>query len=241
MQVPDYITSYKAHFARLVEVHGREAAMEQIVGGQYAQIGILEGSALITLGLERYHTVVDVGCGSGRLPFMLRDYLEGQFIGTDILEEALDYARVKCGRPDWLFIPNHQVSIPVEDSSADFVTFFSVFTHLLDEDIFRFLAEAKRVVKPGGKIVFSFFDFECDAHWSIFEATMSDSNPQRIINKFVSKGAIRRWCQVLGLTEEALFDGTHPWIALREPFSYDDGRRVRGIVDFGQSIAVLRK
>ncbi len=92
-----------------------------------------------------------------------------------------------AGRPDWRFMANHLPSIPVEDSIADFVTFFSVFTHLLDEDIFRFLSEAKRVAKPGGQIVFSFLDFECESHWPIFEATLSDQNPQRVINKFISR------------------------------------------------------
>jgi len=241
MQVPDYVVSYKSHLARLIEAHGRDAAMEWIVGGQYAQIGILESSALITLGLQRDHTLVDVGCGSGRLPYRLRDYLAGGFVGTDILEEALEYAREKCGRPDWRFIANHLPSIPAEDSMADFVTFFSVFTHLLDEDIFRFLSEAKRVAKPGGRIVFSFLDFECESHWPIFEATLSDQNSQRVINKFISKGAIRRWARALDLKEEAIFDGPQPWITLIEPFNYIDGRRAEGIVEFGQSIAVLRR
>jgi len=151
MQVPDYVASYRAHLAQLIASQGRDSAMESVVGGQYTQIGILESSALITLGLQRQHTLIDVGCGSGRLPFRLKDYLTGRFVGTDVLDEALDYAREKCGRPDWQFIVNYLPSIPSDDAVADFVTFFSVFTHLLDEDISRFLKEAKRVAKPGGE------------------------------------------------------------------------------------------
>jgi hypothetical protein len=75
MRVPDYVASYKKHLAHLVEVHGREAAMEWVVGGQYSQIGILESSALRTLDLRPEDTLVDIGCGSGRLPFKLKDYL----------------------------------------------------------------------------------------------------------------------------------------------------------------------
>jgi ubiquinone/menaquinone biosynthesis C-methylase UbiE len=241
MLVPDYVSAYKSHLARLIEAHGREAAMEWIVGGQYAQIGVLESSALITLGLQRNHTLVDVGCGSGRLPYTLREYLSGSFVGTDILDEALDYAREKCGRPDWQFVSNYDASIPVGDSSADFVTFFSVFTHLLDEDIYRFLAEAARVAKPGGRIVFSFLDFECESHWPIFESTVANRDPRRVINKFLSKGAIRRWARALELEEEAIHDGFQPWITLSEPFTYSDGRRAEGVVEFGQSIGVLRR
>jgi ubiquinone/menaquinone biosynthesis C-methylase UbiE len=214
--------------------------MEWIVGGQYAQIGILESSALITLGLCPEHTLVDVGCGSGRLPFSLRRYLTGRFVGTDVLGDALAYAREKCGRADWEFIENFDPTIPVADDSADFVTFFSVFTHLLDEDIFRFLADARRVLKPGGRVVFSFLDFECESHWTIFEATLADRNPARVINKFISKGAIRRWSRALGFHEEAIWDGSDSWIHLQESFRYIDGRIAEGMVEFGQSVGVLR-
>lgn len=239
MLVPDYVHSYRAHLKHLIAVHGRNIAMELVVGGDYAQIGMLESSALMTLGLQPGHTVVDVGTGSGRLPFNLKDYLTGHFIGTDVLDEALEYAREKCARPDWCFISHFEPSIPVENSFADFVTFFSVFTHLLDEDIYRFLEDAKRVSRPGGRIVFSFLDFECETHWPVFEATLSDRNANRVINKFISKGTIRRWARALGLEEVAIFDGYHPWIALREPFTCSDGRRAEGIVEFGQSVAVL--
>jgi ubiquinone/menaquinone biosynthesis C-methylase UbiE len=236
-----YAASYRSLFARLVAAQGLNGAMESIVGGQYDQIGVLESSALITLGLRRSDTLIDVGCGSGRLPFKLRGYLDGAFIGTDILEDALIFAAEKCGRPDWRFIPHSEPSIPVGDSTADFVSFFSVFTHLMDEDVYRFLADAKRVAKPGGRIVFSFLDFECESHWPVFESTLADTDPQRVINNFISKGAIRRWAHVLGLRVDAIYNGPEDWVRLTEPFTYADGRRAEGIVQFGHSFAVLSK
>jgi ubiquinone/menaquinone biosynthesis C-methylase UbiE len=214
--------------------------MELVVGGQYQQIGILESSALVTLGLLPDHTLVDVGCGSGRLAFHLKSYLSGKYIGTDILEASLRFASEKCGRDDWEFIQNHLPTIPVGDQTADFVTFFSVMTHLLDEDIYKFLQEAKRVTKPGARIVFSFLDYECEQHWPIFVQTVADSRPERVINKFVAREAIRRWARTLSLTEERIYDGYEQWIKLREPFTYVDGRRAEGVVEFGQSVAVLK-
>jgi SAM-dependent methyltransferase len=101
MIVPDYVRSYQLHLEHLIKHHGREAAMELVVGGQYQQIGILESSALVTLGLLPDHTLVDVGCGSGRLAFHLKSYLSGKYIGTDILEASLRFASEKCGRDDW--------------------------------------------------------------------------------------------------------------------------------------------
>lgn len=238
MNVPSYVQSYRAHLNHLLQIHSRDDAMAWIVGGQYEQIGILESSLLRTLGLQPGHTLVDIGSGSGRLPWKLRSYLTGKFIGTDILPELLDYAREKCGRTDWEFIANYRPTIPVADHSADFVTFFSVFTHLLDEDIYRFLAEAKRVAKPGGKIVFSFLDFEVESHWAVFTSTLANENENRVLNKFVSKPSIRRFARELGLKEERIYDGPEKWIQLTEPFTYIEGRRAEGTVEFGQSVAV---
>lgn len=212
--------------------------MELIVGGQFEEIGILESSVLLTLGLRPGDCLIDVGCGSGRLAVALVNFLTGKFIGTDILDEALAYARERTKRPDWEFIETFEPIIPAQNQSADFVCFFSVFTHLLDEDIYRFLAEAKRVTKPGGKIVFSYLDFEVPSHWTVFENTLADKNPNRVLNKFISKPAIRRWAQALSLEIEKIYDGSEAWIKLTKDFTYSDGRLASGIVEFGQSICV---
>jgi ubiquinone/menaquinone biosynthesis C-methylase UbiE len=241
MPPSDYVSTYKAHLAQLINDHGHEHAMQLVVGGQYLEQSELESSAVIALGLQPTHTIVDVGCGSGRLAFGLRNFLTGKFIGTDILHEPLEYARSKCGRSDWDFIHHSQPSIPVPDATADFITFFSVFTHLLDEDVFKFLKDAKRALKPTGKIVFSFLDFECDAHWPLFLKTVEDPNPERVLNKFITKAIVRRWERALGLRLEVLYDGPQPWVPIRQAVLRENGQMLSGTSDFGQSVAVLRK
>ena len=240
LETPGYVQTYKATLAALTAAHGREMAMELIVGGQYREIGILEKSVLLTLGLQPAHTLVDIGCGSGRLAVALKDYLTGRYIGTDILGEALDYAREKAGRPDWEFHETFSPHIPLADEQADLICFFSVFTHLLDEDIYHFLREAKRVCLPGGKIIFSYLDFDVGSHWPVFEHALGNSSPHPILNRFLSKTAIRRWCQHLDLEIQALHDGCDPWIRLTDDFLYSDGRLASGTVEFGQSVGVLR-
>lgn len=243
MQIPDYVASYRAHLAQLIAAHGRDRAMELVVGGAYAEMGVLEAAALVQLGLKPEHTLVDVGCGSGRLARRLTGYLKGKYVGTDLLEEALDYAREKCARPDWAFIANHRPTIPVPDASADFVAFFSVFTHLLDEDIYKFLLEAKRALKPGGRIVFSFLDFECFTHWSVFMKTVADENPDRVLNKFLARETIRRWAARLELKTDAIYGGTDRWVPVADPTvtRRENGAPLEGLEALGQSLAVLSR
>jgi SAM-dependent methyltransferase len=155
------------------------------------------------------------------------------------LEDALAYARKNCRRPDWDFIANDRSTIPVADDSADFVTFFSVFTHLLDEDAYRFLKEAKRVLKRDGRVVFSFLDFDCDSHWPNFLKMVAEENPNRVLNKFITRSTVARWARGVGLRIEAIYDGADKWIPLSEPIPSEDGTVLEGSVSFGQSVAVL--
>jgi len=62
--------------------------------------------------------------------------------------------------------------IPEGDGKADMVCFFSVFTHLLQEESYLYLEEARRVLRPGGRIVASYLDIADPSHWNIFEANL---------------------------------------------------------------------
>lgn len=237
----NYSNTYRKHFTDLTASHGEKKAIELIVGGQYETIGVLESSLLITLGLQASHTVVDVGCGSGRLAWALREYLKGRYIGFDILPELISYADKAACRKDWEFLMIADDKIPLEDNLSDYVCFFSVFTHILDEDIFRYLEEAKRVIKPGGSIVFTFLDFSVDWHWPVFLSALNDRRPDRVLTRFLSKDTIRIFCSKLSLKILQLYDGPSEWIKLTQPITYEDGRTVSGVTCFGQSVAVITK
>jgi SAM-dependent methyltransferase len=238
---PDYIASYEKTLAGLIASHGEAAAMDLIVGGQSDPIGTLELSTLQSVGLLPAHNVIDVGCGSGRLAVKLAPFLTGKYIGCDILPTVVSYARKISARSDWEFHATRGVGIPAADGCADVVCFFSVFTHLLHEDIYRYLLEAKRTLRPGGRIVFSFLDFAVPSHWTIFEQTLAQQSGEGVLNQFISKDAIHAWCAHSGLVVEAIHDGYQPWITLAKKIRYADGREAEGVVEFGQSVAVLRR
>lgn len=237
----DYIASYRATLQALLAAHGEKEAMELIVGGQAEAIGVLEISALRTLGLDPQHSVVDIGCGSGRLAVKLAPWLRGKYWGVDILPELTAYAAKACGRADWEFGQTDGYSVRVPDGVADFVCFFSVFTHLEYDDMYHYLAEAKRLLRPGGRVVFSYLDLGLPSHWPIFETVLANRNENRVLNQFISKEALRAMGARLGLQEERFYDGPETWIRLESPITYADGRRVEGVVEFGQSVGVLRR
>jgi SAM-dependent methyltransferase len=96
-------------------------------------------------------TAVDVGCGTGTFGIALASQrADAQVIGVDGDPEILAMARAKPGADavDWR--DGLAQEIPLADQSADVVTMSLVLHHLLPQDKLAALAEARRVLRPGG-------------------------------------------------------------------------------------------
>ena len=235
-----FIDDYRALVRDLAAQYPLAEAMARAVGGSYDALGEVEKQMLIGYGLEAADTLVDVGCGSGRLAKALVPHLtKGRYLGTDVVQELLDYARQGCP-PRWQFALVEDIRIPFPDNCADFACFFSVFTHLLHEETYCYLLEAQRVVKPGGRIVFSFLEY---AHnWAIFESTYAvvrGGHPTVHLNTFIGRDAIEAWTRHLGMTIVDLRAATDPFVTLSRPVVYDNGVRAEGTAALGQSVCVV--
>lgn len=239
MNMPHYKISYEKHTKQLLEKHGTEEAMSLAVGGEYDAVGKLEYALLLQYGLERTHAVIDIGCGSGRLGFQMRNFLDGRYIGIDVVPALTEYAKKKCARPDWIFYEAPGLTIPEDDGCADYICFFSVFTHLLHEESYKYLEEASRVIKPGGKIIFTFLDFKIPGHWSAFEQVLANKDPNKVLNQFISRDAIECWVTHLNLKIIDIQDGDKPHIELQEDVKWGDGSEMIGKGLLGQSVCVL--
>lgn len=120
--------------------------------------------------------VLDVGCGIGRMAIPLTGFLseEGSYEGFDIVPQGITWCTEKITPhfPRFHFqladiysrfynpAGKHQAKeyeFPYADESFDFVFLTSVFTHMLPDDMERYLAEIARVLKPGSKCLITYF------------------------------------------------------------------------------------
>lgn len=216
-------------------------AMKLAIGGQFEAYGQIEADMLRFFGLRPRATLIDVGCGAGRLAIPLSKTHQGAYLGTDIVPDLVEFARNSCNRPDWRFEIVDSLRIPAPDQSADMVCFFSVLTHLLHEQSYLYLEDAKRVLKPDGRIVFSFLEFRMPFHWSVFASTVDDARGrnEHPLNVFIERDAIHAWAMHLGLAVVDMRNGDEPFVPLSGPVTLDGGQVLSERGYLGQSICVL--
>ncbi|HEX2753705.1 MAG TPA: class I SAM-dependent methyltransferase [Alphaproteobacteria bacterium] len=168
-----FVEDYERHIKNLMSAHPLDEAMSLAVGGGYDLIGAIASDILIYAGAKNGMSVLDFGCGSGRVAHSLAKRITiPHYLGTDVVQPLLDYAATKTPG-HFKFVKHQELSIPAEDGSFNLAYAFSVFTHLLQAEIFIYLTDIARVLKPKGTLVFSFLEFAAPAHWVIFDHTVA--------------------------------------------------------------------
>lgn len=126
--------------------------------------------------LRRDSAVLEIGCGLGRTAFPLRYVLskEGTYDGFDVGKDKIAFLNDTFHRAygnfrfSWADVHNTyynptgalraaEFSFPYRDRSFDVVYAASVFTHMLPEPARHYFRESARVLREGGRCVFSFF------------------------------------------------------------------------------------
>ena len=110
---------------------------------------------LLNLGIQKSRNILDLACGPGVVTRKINDLVpESQVTGVDLNESLLDVAVSDAEQdgPDRpVFRKADCTNLPFESSSFDFVYSRFLFQHLSDPD--GAIAEIKRVLTPGGRVV----------------------------------------------------------------------------------------
>jgi ubiquinone/menaquinone biosynthesis C-methylase UbiE len=177
---------------------------------EFESLGRHKRQILIDLGLRPDSRVLDVGCGTGLLTGALLDYLgpQGIYYGTDIGAEAITFCRSKYQRPNFFFLQNEMCRIPIIGRTFDFITLYSVFTHIYPKEIGAMLVDLKRLLDPNGVILAdAFVSRQVDGFTG--NRAKVDINEPLLENLFTSAGlqfqSIEHLCASTGETARRVF------------------------------------
>jgi SAM-dependent methyltransferase len=127
-------------------------------------------------GLNADSSILDMGCGPGRLAIGILNQLGDikAYRGIDVLPIPIDWCRryITKNHPSFQFFrinaKNQRYNpegeevksgfhFPFADNEFDVIHLYSVFSHMKEEDVVVYLNEFHRVMKPSGKLFFTAF------------------------------------------------------------------------------------
>ena len=111
--------------------------------------------AAVRYNPEPTHTVIEIGCGVGRITRAIAQDV-GHVDASDVSSEMLHIAR-RADIPNVTFRATEGFSLaPLPNKCADFVLAYCVFQHLPSSTALRtYLGEMVRVAKPGAIVAFT--------------------------------------------------------------------------------------
>jgi ubiquinone/menaquinone biosynthesis C-methylase UbiE len=111
----------------------------------------LRQATLDAAGIGPDDAVLDVGCATGPLTRLARQATRGRVTGLDASPQMLDRAR--AASPFIEYVHGRAEKLPFDDHDFDAVILSLVLHYLSAEDAARAIAEAHRVLGPGGRVV----------------------------------------------------------------------------------------
>lgn len=108
---------------------------------------------LTRLPLGRNRTVLEIGCGAGRMTWVLARHF-GQVVATDVSETFLNLARQHCPQSNISFRAGSGRDLEAAgDRLYDVAFAYEVFHYLDPEILQRYVQDVQRLLWPGGVFV----------------------------------------------------------------------------------------
>jgi ubiquinone/menaquinone biosynthesis C-methylase UbiE len=165
---------YKAYWTQSAgdHEHAKRAVVANDVSDDSFWAGGEETCGILrrTIGIATGDTVLEVGCGIGRVGRAVAPICR-EWIGSDVSPTMLDLAREHLAHlPNVRLVETSGYDLaPIDDGSVYAAYCSVVFMHLDEWDRYSIVAEAHRVVRPGGRFYIDNFNLCSDAGWALFE------------------------------------------------------------------------
>ena len=186
----------------------RSDAMKAVAGsddaGEWARSGRATADDVAAeTGISATDTVLEIGCGAGRVGEYLAPRC-GRWVGADVSRNMLAHAQqALAGASNVSFVALTGDGLPASlDGSIDVVYCTTVFMHLEEWDRYRYIQDAFRALKPGGRLYVDSFSLLSPDGWALFEQTAKLAPPDR--PPHVSKSSTPQELQVF--VEKAGFE-----------------------------------
>lgn len=139
------------HYSALVKQHGDAAESAQYADRETQERRM---EVLCEIGVTKDSKVLDFGCGTGQMLNLLKRMIgfEGEYVGYDISDEAIEFAR--SANPDGRFEVRNILDQPAKET-FDFVLVSGVFNNLISDNRGFFEMISRRLITQA-KIGYAF-------------------------------------------------------------------------------------
>jgi SAM-dependent methyltransferase len=127
------------------------------------------GNLLELASISARDEILEIGCGVGRIAREIAPHCRS-WTGTDISANMLSHASARLeGLENTRLVHLKRVGLDhFAENSFDVVYATNMLAHLDEMDRWRYVQEAFRVLRPGGRIFIDNIDMESEAGWSMF-------------------------------------------------------------------------
>lgn len=115
--------------------------------------------------------ILDFGCNIGNLYLTARGRIDpNNYVGVDVMEKSINIAKEKFPETNWIHYDRHNSTFNPKGGTSwfeppfnpDVIIVYGVFTHMPFNEVEFYISELKKILNPGGIIVFSVWE---DVHY----------------------------------------------------------------------------